>query len=86
MRSSANIGETHMKRLNNLMAELFRISESDIGENTSLKNTPAWDSLRHMELVVGIETMYGIQLEVDEIVAMISYPAIVEVLRNKGVE
>jgi acyl carrier protein len=68
------------------MAELFRISESDIGENTSLKNTPAWDSLRHMELVVGIETMYGIQLEVDEIVAMISYPAIVEVLRNKGVE
>ena len=72
-----------MENLKKIMASLFRLSEEEIGESTSLENTPAWDSLRHMELIVEIERAFELQLEVDEIVAMINYPAIVKIIKTK---
>ena len=73
-----------METIKSIMAELFRLRIDDIGANTTIKTIPAWDSLRHMELVVAIETKYGVELDMDEIVTMTSYPAIVDVLKRKG--
>lgn len=73
-----------MEMIKSIMAELFRLNISDVGDGLTMKATPAWDSLRHMELVVTIEKAYGIELEMDEIVMMTSYLAIIDVLKRKG--
>lgn len=73
-----------METIKSVMAELFRLRIDDIGDSTTIKTTPAWDSLRHMELIVTLEMKYGVELDMDEIVMMTSYPAIVEVLKRKG--
>lgn len=74
-----------MQKLKKIMADLFRLEEKEIDESTTLENTAAWDSLRHMELVLAVEREFGIQLEGDEIITMTSYSAIVQLLGEKGI-
>ena len=69
-----------MDKLKTVMANLFHLNVEEIGESTTLENTSSWDSLRHMELILEIEKSFEIQLEADQIVAMTSYSAIMEVL------
>ena len=48
-----------------------------------MKDVDAWDSLKHMELIVSLEQSFGIELSFDEIVAMRSVGEIKRVLRGK---
>ena len=48
--------------------------------------TPEWDSMGHMALVAELEDRFGIALETDELIAMSSYSASLEILRRHGVE
>lgn len=50
-----------------------------------MKDVEAWDSLKHMELIVSVENTFGIELSFDEIVAMQTVSEIKRVLRQKGV-
>jgi len=50
-----------------------------------MKSVDAWDSLKHMELVVSLEQSFEIQLSFDEIVTMQSVSEIKRVLRERGV-
>jgi len=49
-----------------------------------MADVDAWDSLKHMELVVALETMFDIQLTFDEIVAMRSVREIKRVLGERS--
>ncbi len=75
-----------MEILIKLMAELLRLPKEEITNDLSITNTEAWDSLKHMELVVSIEESFGIELTTDEIVAMVNMSEIIRVLKNKGVK
>ncbi len=73
------------KKLEELMADLFEMSQEDISDSLTMKNTDVWDSLKHMELVVAIERTFGIELTFDEIVAMQNIGKIKRILRERGV-
>ena len=68
----------------NLLSEVLQISPSLITEDLKMKEVEAWDSLKHMEIIVSLEQNFGIQLSFDEIVAMQSVGEIKRVLRDKG--
>jgi acyl carrier protein len=55
-------------------------------EALEIGKDPHWDSIGHMALVAELEARFGIMLETDDIVAMSSYPASIEVLRRYGVD
>lgn len=74
-----------MEKLKAIVADILRIEKNSIGEDTSLQNTTSWDSLRHMELIVGIESTYEIEFTGDEIVELTSWGAISSLLKSKGV-
>jgi len=44
--------------------------------------TETWDSVAHMQLVLALETAFGITLSPDEVVEISTYPAAVRVLRD----
>lgn len=73
-----------MNDLFKLIATALKLPATDIGPGTAMKTTAAWDSLAHMELVLGIEAHYQIMLEADEITAMTSVATIIERLRTRG--
>ncbi len=77
--------ETEAK-LVELMADLFRLGRDEITDSLTMKSSAAWDSLKHMELVVGIEESFGIELVADEIVAMQTVSEIKRILKDRGIE
>lgn len=58
------------KRIITLMFEVFELGGEDLAGNLLLRDLDSWDSLRHMEMVTGIESEFSIQLTGDEIVEL----------------
>ena len=68
----------------NLLSEVLQIPASKITEDLAMSDVEAWDSLKHMELIVSLEQSFGIEFSFDEIVAMQSVRNIKRVLRERG--
>ncbi|MEZ3444389.1 MAG: acyl carrier protein [Lachnospiraceae bacterium] len=49
------------------------------------QDTPEWDSIAHMMLMSGLEDAFGIELEPEDMLAVTSYAAGIEVLAKKGI-
>ena len=73
------------QKLKKLMAEIFKMQESEITDSLKMKETDVWDSLKHMELITSIEEIFTIELTFDEIVQMITFSEIKRVLKGKGI-
>jgi acyl carrier protein len=68
-----------------LLAEIFDKKEDEISDDLCMKDLEVWDSLKHMELVAGIEHAFGVEFSFEEIVMMRSVREIKDVLRKRGV-
>jgi len=73
------------KRLVTILAEVFRMKESDIHSSLKKDDVGNWDSLKQMDLVLSLEQEYGISLEIPDILRMVSVKGIEDVLEGKGV-
>lgn len=69
----------------NLLSEVLQMPASKINNEMAMKDVDAWDSLKHMELIVLLEQTFSVELSFDEIVAMQSVGEIKRVLRDRGV-
>ena len=45
-----------------------------------------WDSIAHMQLVAAIESAFDIMLDVDDVIALSSYPKAIEIVGKYGVK
>ena len=76
---------TENNKVETLLADILQLPIAQISRELAMKDVDAWDSLKHMELVVSIEQAFGIDLTFEEIVAMQSVGKIKRVLSDKGV-
>ncbi|NQY90751.1 MAG: acyl carrier protein [Deltaproteobacteria bacterium] len=65
------------QKVREIMSGLFAIDESDIDENSSLETVENWDSLQHVNLIMALEEEFGVQVDVDDALEMVSYPEVV---------
>ncbi len=72
-------------RLLDAFAAGLRVPVDDLDDDTSPSNTPAWDSLAAMEMVVRLEDEFDVRLKTSEIMRMRSIGLARAVLRGKGV-
>jgi acyl carrier protein len=72
------------EKVESVLAEVLQVPEAEITDGLAMKDVEAWDSLKHMELVVSLEQAFDTQLTFDEIVAMQSVGEIKRVLRARG--
>jgi len=73
--------EDNIKRI---MSDIFGVNVGDITDSASMKTIPAWDSLKHMEMITALEENFNIRLKVDDMVEMTSFRAICDILRAYG--
>lgn len=54
---------------------------------TALKyrEIPEWDSIGHMALVASIEDAFDVMLTTDQVIALSSYQAAIDILKDQGV-
>lgn len=56
-----------------------------INENSSPDTIEAWDSLKHMNLILALEESLNVQFTDEQIVEMLSMELILAVLREIGI-
>jgi acyl carrier protein len=75
---------TDQRTLREVFAESLDISPEFEAGTVRLYETPGWDSMGHMSLMIAIEDEYGIELDADRIVRITTYDLAVEELRELG--
>ena len=73
------------QKLKTIMAEVLEISTDQIDVSTTIENIEAWDSLKHITLLMSIEEMFKVKLEMEEMIKMTSFEDIKSVLGKRGI-
>ncbi len=71
-----------MQKLNQILADCFKISLEETSKNLTMNNVKNWDSLSHMNLIVTIEEEFKIELSGDEIAEMTTFDQIREIVQK----
>ena len=66
--------------------ESFSIDESKLDDNLEYNSIPEWDSVGHMSLVAGLEEVFDIMMEMDDIIDFSSYKKGFELIAKYGVD
>jgi acyl carrier protein len=76
---SKNVEQT----IKELMSIILNIDAARIDDDTSMDNTPGWDSANHINLVLALEEEFSISFEVSEFELMTSFFDVVQVVAAK---
>jgi acyl carrier protein len=72
--------------LRQLMADVFGLTAGAITDDASIDTIEAWDSLKHLNLVLALEERFGVSFTEQETVEILNYELIRTVLAEHGVE
>ena len=75
-----------LEKMRRIIAEQLNVQESEIKENTKLKEDLGADSLDLFELVMALEEKYEVEIPSEELAELTTVGAVMEYLKNKGVE
>ena len=70
-------------RLKQVMATVLGVPAAAIGPDSSQDTIPAWDSLKHMNLVLALEQAFGVEVPDEDAAEITSYALIKVVLQDR---
>lgn len=68
------------EKLKTVFVEILELK--DFNENLDMENTPEWDSLKHLQLLVAIEKAFQLEIDFQESIKMTSFSRIVGILQT----
>jgi acyl carrier protein len=72
-----------LDELRALFAEVFHVQPGEVSAETQFGELPPWDSMGHMDLMVALETKYGVEISAETISQLTSVAAIMEHIQAK---
>lgn len=72
-----------LDELRGLFVEIFHVQPDQVSAETQFGELLQWDSMGHMDLMVALETKYGIEISAETISQLISIPAIISHIEAK---
>ena len=72
-------------KLYDIIAGILNIDVDTLSEQSNATNTANWDSLRHIEIIMAVETAYNIRFAISEVVNMQNLGDMRAVLASKDV-
>jgi len=64
------------EKIKNVMAAVFEVPVDSINETSSSDNIETWDSLRHLNLILGLEEEFGVSIPDEEVGNLVNYKLI----------
>lgn len=75
------------EQLQGVIATTLKLSSAKITETTTSEDiSAAWDSLGHVNLMMALEQTFGVYLDVEDFPKLTSVPAILQYLKDQGIE
>ena len=72
-----------LERAKAVVAETFQLPVEEVSEASSPDSIPAWDSLQHLMLVVGLEQEFAVEFSPEEVEELATVELIAELLVEK---
>ena len=76
---------TVRERVRLVFADVFDDPDFELRDDLAAADVPGWDSLNHINLIVGIESEFGIQFEGEDIAALTCVGDLFALLAASGV-
>jgi len=73
-------------RVAGILADVLGLDVDDVGAETSLETVAEWTSLEHLTVILALEEEFDLGFGDDEVVEMVSYPAIVKTVAARSAE
>lgn len=70
------------EKIKQIMANVFLVDLSEIHEHTSPDNLGQWDSINQLNLITSLEEEFNITIEDEQIIEMLNYKLVVEVVKE----
>ena len=72
-----------LERTRSIVADIFVLPLEEIRPETSPDTIEAWDSLKHLDIVLALEQEFGVQFSPEEIEQLLSVELMVALLDEK---
>ncbi len=67
-----------------LLSEALQVPEDQITPDLAFGDIPQWDSMGHMEVLMSLENLFGVEISPDTITDLVSLPTIYDYLQVNG--
>lgn len=71
-----------MDKVKKIFCDVLSVKENEVSDETSYNSFAPWDSLKHLELVSKLEEEFGIEIKMDDIIAMETLGKIKEIMHK----
>jgi len=72
------MADTLIDEIRQLLADTFGIDVSVVTADTSPETVEAWESMSHLNLMLALESRFGISIDPEDIASLVSVQAIVD--------
>jgi acyl carrier protein len=72
------------ERIASLVAEALDLARDEVGVDSSMSNTPSWDSMGQINICMAIERQFGNVLDLDTIITATSVRRLAELIDKKS--
>src|ERR1700681_3461175 len=73
-------------KLKRTLAEVLGVPEAEIGDDTSMDTVAAWDSLKHLNLVLAVEDRFGVSRTKEQSFEICSSPRLRAFLQDQALD
>ena len=71
-------------KLYEVIAGILNIDPATLSEESNALNTPNWDSLQHIEIMLAVENAFSVRFSMPEMVSMQNIGDMRKLIRGKG--
>lgn len=75
--------EEIVRKINDFLVDEFEVNQDDIQPEANLKDTLGLDSLDYVDLVVSVESNFGVKLVEVDFVGIASFQSFYDLIENK---
>lgn len=67
-----------LEQIQVLFVEIFEVNLQEVHTHTQFGDLPKWDSMGHMDLMVALESQFGVEISAETISELVSVSVILE--------
>lgn len=71
-----------MEKIKKIFCDALGVAESEINDETAYDSFEPWDSLKHLEIISKLEEEFGIEIEMNDIIAMETFKKAKEIVQK----
>lgn len=82
MNSAGDSRAEILKRINHVVCDILGSSVAALNEETTARDVSGWDSLSHVQILLGVEEAFGIRLNTTEIALMENAGSLIDLVQK----